>query len=103
MKKFKLLLLVLLFSLSLTSTAKNISIAVLAFSGEEYARTSWQPTIDYLNAHILKHRFKLVPVEPNKIEYLEQLVQQQKVDFIITQPVSFVEFQVKHGATTILT
>ena len=103
MNKFKLLLLVLLFSLSLTSTAKNISIAVLAFSGEEYARTSWQPTIDYLNAHILKHRFKLVPVEPNKIEYLEQLVQQQKVDFIITQPVSFVEFQVKYGATSILT
>lgn len=103
MYKLKFLALVILFSLSASSFAKNISIAVLAFSGEEYARISWQPTIDYLNAHILKHRFTLVPIEPSDIEHLEKLVQQQKIDFIITQPVTFVELQVKYGATSILT
>ncbi len=103
MCRFKFLLAALFFGLSLSASAKNISIAVLAFSGEEYARTSWQPTVDYLNAHILKHRFKLIPIEPSNIEYLDQLVQQQKVDFIITQPVTFVELQVKYGATSILT
>ncbi|MBC8493965.1 MAG: PhnD/SsuA/transferrin family substrate-binding protein [bacterium] len=103
MRRLKFLFAALCFGLSLSTAAKNISIAVLAFSGEEYARTSWQPTVDYLNAHILKHRFNLVPIEPSNIEYLDQLVQQQKVDFIITQPVTFVELQVKYGATSILT
>ena len=58
----------------------------MAFSGEDYARTTWQPTIDYLNRHIPQHEFSVIPVEPNNIKHLEQLVKQEKVDFVITQP-----------------
>ena len=88
---------------SSVSLAKEISVAVLAFSGEEYASKTWQPTIDYLNRHIPEHEFSVVAIEPSDITSLEKLVEQQKVDFVITQPISFVELQVKYGATSILT
>ena len=90
-------------SLSSVSLAKEISVAVLAFSGEEYASDTWQPTIDYLNRHISEHEFSVVPIEPSNIALLEKLVEQQKIDFVITQPINFVELQVKYGATSILT
>ncbi|HIC40460.1 MAG TPA: PAS domain-containing protein, partial [Piscirickettsiaceae bacterium] len=90
-------------SLSSVSLAKEISIAVLAFSGTEYAIQTWQPTIDYLNRHIPEHEFSVVAIEPSDIPLLEKLVEQQKVDFVITQPINFVELQVKYGATSILT
>ena len=86
-----------------TSFSKDVSIAVLAFSGTEYAGRTWQPTIDYLNRHIPEHEFSMVAIEPSDITLLEKLVEQQKVDFVITQPISFVELQVKYGATSILT
>ena len=88
---------------SSVSLAKEISVAVLAFSGEEYASKTWQPTINYLNRHIPEHEFSVVAIEPSDITSLEKLVEQQKVDFVITQPISFVELQVKYGATSILT
>ena len=66
------------------SFSKDISIAVLAFSGTEYAGRTWQPTIDYLNRHIPEHEFSMVAIEPSDITLLEKLVEQQKVDFVIT-------------------
>ena len=103
LKFLKLTVSLLLLCLSFVSLSKDIPIAVLAFSGEEYASKTWQPTINYLNRVIPQHEFSVVPVEPSEIKYLEELVEQQKVDFVITQPISFVELQVKYGATSILT
>ncbi len=89
--------------LTLNSVAKEISVGVLAFSGEEYAKKTWQPTIDYLNQKIPKHHFSLTAIEPSNIEYLEQLTEEKKLDFVITQPITFVELQIKYGASSILT
>ncbi len=99
----RLLLFALLFNYAPLAFAKEIQIGVLAFSGKDYALNSWQPTIDYLNEQIAEHEFSLVAVEPNNIEQLDQLVQQQQLDFVITQPVTFIELQVKYSASSVLT
>ena len=99
----RLLLFALLFNYAPLAFAKEIQIGVLAFSGKDYALNSWQPTVDYLNEQIAEHEFSLVAVEPNNIEQLDQLVQQQQLDFVITQPVTFIELQVKYSASSVLT
>lgn len=99
----RLLLFALLFNYAPLTFAKEIQIGVLAFSGKDYALNSWQPTVDYLNEQIPEHEFSLVAVEPNNIEQLDQLVQQQQLDFVITQPVTFIELQVKYSASSVLT
>ena len=99
----RFLLVALFFNYATLAFAKDIQIGVLAFSGKDYALNSWQPTVDYLNKEITEHQFSLVAVEPSNIEQLEQLVKQRQIDFVITQPVTFIELQVKYSASSVLT
>lgn len=99
----RFLLVALFFNYATLAFAKDIQIGVLAFSGKDYALSSWQPTVDYLNKEITEHQFSLVAVEPSNIEQLEQLVKQRQIDFVITQPVTFIELQVKYSASSVLT
>lgn len=90
------------FLLSSTAIAKSISIAVLAPYGEAYTYKAWQPTIDYLQQRIPEHQFKLLAIEPSKVERLKKMVADQKIDFGIVQPVTFAELHLENNATAIL-
>lgn len=92
-----------LFIFPLYAYADEVVIAVLAFSGEQYAKKSWQPTVDYLQTHIPEHDFKLIAVEPINVDRLEYLVEMEEVDFVITQPITYVDLAVLYGAVSILT
>lgn len=76
---------------------------VLAFEGQEYALKSWQPTIDYLQKHILEKLFKLIVVESINVARLESLVANNTVDFVITQPINYVDLELLYGAVGLLT
>ncbi len=97
------IIVVCLLLFSIDAFADKIVIAALAFSGEAYAQKSWQPTIDYLQQHIPEHSFKLISIEPSNVKTLENLVANQQIDFVITQPISYVDLEVLYGAISILT
>jgi two-component system sensor histidine kinase TtrS len=90
------------FLLSSAAIAKSISIAVLAPYGETYTYKAWQPTIDYLQQHIPEHQFKLLAIEPSKVEQLKKMFADQEIDFGIVQPITFAELHLEHNATAIL-
>lgn len=99
----KLIIGFLLLVLSNQIFANKIVVVVLAFSGEDYAQKSWQPTIDYLQQKIPENSFELISIEPSNIKVLENLVSNQQVDFVIIQPISYVDLEVLYGTTIIAT
>lgn len=78
----------------------EIRIAVLAHRGEEAALKNWQPTADYLSQVIPTRRFVIVPL---KNATLGPAVAAQKVDFVLTNPGSYVTLEAQHGVTRMLT
>ena len=85
----------------LTASANAYHIGVLAYLGELRAIKRWQPTVDYLNQHIPQHHFYLHAIE--KVDDISQMVAQQKLDFIITQPASYIDLMRFHGVMKMLT
>lgn len=78
----------------------EIGIAVLAHRGEAAALKSWQATADYLTRTIPTHRFVIVPL---KNATLGPAVAARKVDFVLTNPGSYVKLESKYGVTRMLT
>jgi diguanylate cyclase (GGDEF)-like protein len=78
----------------------EIGIAVLAHRGEAAALKNWQATADYLTRTIPTHRFVIVPL---KNATLGQAVAEQKVDFVLTNPGSYVTLESTYGVTRMLT
>ncbi|SFP80115.1 diguanylate cyclase domain-containing protein [Hydrogenimonas thermophila] len=83
--------------------AHNITIAVDAIHGKEKAVKNWQPTIDYLNKKLPKYRFELYPFLPTEFSKVKKLIQERKVDFIISPPAMYIDLEVTLGASKILT
>ncbi|MDH5727595.1 MAG: PAS domain S-box protein [Gammaproteobacteria bacterium] len=81
--------------------ASEFTISVRALNGIEQAKKRWQPTIDYLNRSIKQHQFILKPVI--SLDLLDQMAANKVTDFIITNPASYVDMEVKYGASAILT
>ncbi|MCU7835587.1 MAG: PAS domain S-box protein [gamma proteobacterium symbiont of Taylorina sp.] len=81
--------------------ADDVVIAVRAHSGAEQAVEHWMPTIHYLQEKIPQHTFSLLPVE--SIDEMDLLFSRGKIDFVITQPVAYVDLEHLYGATRILT
>jgi len=81
--------------------ADNIIIAVRAHSGIEAGIKHWEPTIKYLQQKTPQHQFALLPVEG--IAEMEHLFSSGEIDFVITQPVAYVDLERNYGATRILT
>lgn len=81
--------------------ADDITIGVRAHNGEKYAIQRWTPTIHYLQQHIPEHQFHLRPVP--LIKDMETLVSTHQLDFVLTQPVAYVDLERLFGVTRILT
>lgn len=60
----------------------------------------WPATAEYLQSKIPDHSFKIVPLEFHQIE---PAVKQRQIDFLITNPVSFVEMESGYVVSAVLT
>lgn len=78
----------------------EVRIAVLAHRGEDAALKNWQPTADYLTQAIPSRRFTIVPLMNAT---LGPAVAAQEVDFVLTNPGSYVALEAQHGVTRMLT
>ena len=103
LKKIKILLLIYLYCFFIPnqSLADIITIAVRAHSGIENAISRWQPTIDYLQQSIPEHDFILLPL--TGILEMEEKIKANMVDFVITQPVAYVDLENMYSVTRMLT
>lgn len=97
----RLTLTLFIFIISTFVRADTIKIGVRAHIGIEKSTLQWKKTIEYLSKKIPEHKFEFIPVVSLK-KLLEQAVN-NKFDFVITNPSSFVEMEVSAGATALLT
>lgn len=80
---------------------EEVHIAVRAHSGAENALKRWESTARYLSAHIPGHHFRIIPFE--EIDALARAVGRGDVHYVITQPYAYVELEMHHGASRLLT
>lgn len=83
------------------SAALTLHVGVRAHSGKALAQKQWQPTIDFLNHSLPQHHFILHAVE--RIEDMDRLVGRHQLDFVITQPVAYIDLNRFHGVVAMLT
>lgn len=77
-----------------------VTVGVLAKRGTNIAQESWQGTMDYLSQQIPGFQFRLLPLAFDEIE---PAVQQQRVQFLLTNPGMYVELSSRHGVSPIAT
>ena len=94
--------LVLLAALSTPAYAEEnvIKIGVLAYRGEEEALTMWTPTADYLSEQVPEYTFVIVPLDNDNIA---PAVKRAEVDFVTTNPGSYVGLEYEYGVSRIAT
>lgn len=80
--------------------AQKISIGVLANRGTDACLKAWQPTATYLSETIPKYQFEIRPL---LFEQINACVAQDQVEFIITNPGIYVEFESLYGINRIAT
>ena len=85
------LMLGLLFSHGLLATEYNV--AVRAHNGIENAINQWQPTLDVLAKQLPQHTFNLKPIV--SLNEISAAVVRSEIDFVLTNPSSFVELERK--------
>jgi two-component system, LuxR family, sensor histidine kinase TtrS len=90
--------------ISLPSVAANeaatVRIGVLAHRGVEACLLSWSPTADYLTSVLPAQRFAIVPLMNGA---LGAAVDKRQVDFVLTNPGSYITLEAKYGITRMLT
>jgi two-component system, LuxR family, sensor histidine kinase TtrS len=82
---------------------KEVNVLVVAIYGVEIAKNEWQPTIDYLQMSLPQYRFNLIPVPPDKLDYIKELIASEEINFIVSQPAIYVDLELNFGISRILT
>jgi len=77
-----------------------LKIAVVAIRGKAHAQRQWGPTAEYLSEHVPGYRFIIEPLDWAGIR---RAVDADTVDFVLTNPGMYVEFEVFHGLRRIVT
>jgi diguanylate cyclase (GGDEF)-like protein len=80
---------------------EEINIGIRAYKGKKSAIKEWQPTVDYLNSKIKNYHFNLIPLVD--YEKIDSKIKNKELDFIISDPVLYVESEYKYGITRIAT
>lgn len=96
---FVLCLLIIVASSSVD--ADTIKIGLRAHHGIEKSMKQWKKTADYLSEKIPEHEFIFVPSV--SLAELMKEAKQEKFDFVLTNPSSFVQMEIELGASAILT
>jgi two-component system sensor histidine kinase TtrS len=78
----------------------EVTIGVLAHRGIDRARQMWTPTVDYLSARILDRKFTLLPLD---LYQMSEALEEDELDFILTNPGHYVELEAAYGVTRIAT
>ncbi len=101
MKKQKCLgIMIVALSLTLTISAKEYKIGVLAKRGAAKALAKWQATALFLNSKIPEDKFVIVPL---KFVDVNPSVEAGKVDFFLVNSSMYITAKVKYGAKSIAT
>lgn len=79
------------------AVTETINIGILAYRNENTTSKRWHPLITYLNQKIPNHHFQLVTGNYTK---LNQLIQQNKIDFLLTQPSHYVALTYRHNLSS---
>lgn len=79
---------------------ENVSIGVLAIRGEKKTLSMWQATAIYLSQSIPGYKFFISPLS---LDSLNHAIKNKQVDFILTNPASYAEMELRHGASRIAT
>lgn len=96
---------ILLFSFALapgvkaSSHLQEVVIGIQSFLDKGAAYQYWQQTADYLNQKNPNHVFNIVVINTPDDSLLYKMVKEQKVDYIITQPIAAIELNRLHGTT----
>lgn len=78
-----------------------VKIGLRANRGKEMAMKRWKLTADYLSEKIPGYRFQMLPYENNSA--LNQAVGRQEFQFVLTNPASYVELQMRYGVRGLVT
>ena len=89
------------FVFSTFTSADTIKIGLRAHHGIEKSMQQWKQTADYLSEKIPEHQFIMVPIVG--LTELMEKAKQNRFDFVLTNPSSFVEMELRLGASVILT
>lgn len=90
---------VLLFNYGLV--ADDYKIAVRAHKGVDVAIKKWQPTLDALTEALPEHSFTMIPIL--NITEITERAGKGEFDFVLTNPSSYVEISMLHGAKALVT
>jgi diguanylate cyclase (GGDEF)-like protein/PAS domain S-box-containing protein len=101
--RLAVLLAFVLLSLPFGANGQQVNILVVAINGVEKAETEWRPTIEFLGNSLPQYNFKLIPVIPSELDKIRLLIQQNRIDFVISQPAIYVDLEIKFGVSRILT
>jgi len=83
------------------SNAEVVKIGLRAHSGVEKGMAQWQPTADYLTKTIPGYEFVIMPYV--SLQELSEHSSKAEFDFVLTNPSSYIELELDHGASRILT
>lgn len=98
--------LIVLFVVSLGSAGaaaraeEAVRVGVLAYQGAERAAREWDPTLAWLTQAIPDRRFVMVPLD---LSGMVLAVADRRVDFVITNPGSYVTLEARFAVTRIAT
>ncbi len=96
---FKLLLILFIFSSTLFAS-ENVTIGILAFRSKAETIKEWQSTADYLHQKEPNYNFVIVPLDYPEIN---EAVQNNKLDFVITNSGHYVYLEKKYHISRIAT
>ena len=77
-----------------------VSIGVLSYRGKEKALQRWTPTVEYLSQNIPGYRFEILPLN---LSEMALAVEEERVQFILTNPGHYVELESRFGVSRIAT
>ena len=93
------LLLLLSESIAQAATEKTLTLGILAYRPKPLLQTNWQPFVNYLSTQIPGYRFELKVLDHG--EMLDAL-QQQKLDFVLTNPTHYILLRQQTGLSGVL-
>jgi methyl-accepting chemotaxis protein PixJ len=79
---------------------KIIKVGVLTIEKEGLTAEQWQPTMDYLTKAIPGYTFEMVV---GNIEQMSAIAEKDEVDFYITNPGMYIDFEANYGVNRIAT
>lgn len=91
------------FGASASSHLSEVTIGIQSYLDKGVAYSRWQKTADYLSRKNPSYIFNIVVVDTPDDSLLYQMVENRKVDYIITQPISAIELNRLYGTRIELT